>query len=206
MNVGESLAEKAAALQGKAKAKKKPDWSRPATIPDGRVLMFDQTFSKTGWCFLTVQKGVLDVVDKGFLQEPPIPDTPKFEDILQRTEWMYDRMCQVMATCRLHTYDFTVGHEAPILHGNRVEASLMGGFACRLACRHVLGKKPRIIENRTMLGLLVPPDERYNQVGKSHIKRALMPYWDVSHGWNEHNRDALALGLTHLLTKDETSP
>jgi hypothetical protein len=33
-----------------------------------------------------------------------------------------------------------------------------------------------------------------------------MPYWDVSHGWNEHNRDALALGLTHLLTKDETSP
>lgn len=207
MSTAESLAAKAAEITGKAPKRKKKEWEPPTLddFADGHVLAFDQTFSKTGWCFVIVLDGVIDVIAKGFLQEPPIPDKPAFEDILQRAEWMHDRILGVIQETQKHTYDFTVVHEAPVLHAMRVEASLLGGLAVRMACRRVLGRLPYIIENRRMLGLLVPPDERYNMTGKSHITRALLPYVDTRKGWNEHNRDGLALALTYLHDKEDPS-
>lgn len=206
MSLAESLAAKAAEVKDKAPKKKaKSTWARPEVIPDGRVLAFDQTFSKTGWCFVVVQDGAIDVRAKGFIQEPPIPDMPAFEDIIQRSEWMYDRLCGVLRIIQADTWDFTVVHEAPVLHAMRVEASLLGALAVRLAVRRVMGMTPRIIENRRMLGVLVPPDERYNMTGKSHITRALLPYVDTRKGWNEHNRDSLALALTYLHDKESPS-
>lgn len=196
------LTQQADAIKGKTPRKKKSTWKRPETIPDGRVLAFDQTFSKTGWCFVIVKDGKIGVIGKGFIQEPPIPDKPAFEDILQRSEWMYDRICDVIYEVQQHTYDIDICHEAPVLHAHRVESSLLGGFAVRLAARRVMGKTPIIVENRHMLGLLVPPDERYNQKGKSHITRALLPYVDTAKGWNEHTRDSLALALTFLCRQE----
>lgn len=201
----ESLLSKAAEVKGKAPKKKKSTWSRPEVIPDGRVLAFDQTFSKTGWCYVVVQNGVIEVRAKGFIQEPPIPDTPAFADILQRSEWMHDRIKAVIWDTLRDTYDFTIVHEAPVLHAMRVEASLLGAFAVRMATRQITTKTPVIVENRRMLGLLVPPDERYNMPGKSHITRALLPYVDTRKGWNEHNRDALSLALTYLHDKEDPS-
>jgi hypothetical protein len=203
VSVEESLADKAAALKGVAvKRSRKTTWIKPTgeDFADGLVLAFDQTFSKTGWCLVDVKDGEVDVQIKGFIQEPPIPDKPAFEDILQRSEWMYDRIYAVIWEAT-EWGPFGVVHEAPVLHAMRVEASLLGALAVRLATRKVLGQSPVIIENRRMLGLLVPPDERYNQTGKSHITRALLPYYDTRKGWNEHNRDALALALTHLYDK-----
>lgn len=201
MSIEASLAEKAATLKKKP-GKAKPVWARPEVIPDGRVLAFDQTFSKTGWCFVIVKGGKIEVVAKGFIQQPPIPDTAAFEDILQRSELMHDRVKDVIWDTMRHTYDFDIVHEAPVLHAMRVEASLLGAFAVRMAAKAIASRKPVIIENRKMLGLLVPPDQRYNQIGKSHITRALLPYVDTRRGWNEHNRDALSLALTHLHDKE----
>lgn len=204
--VEQALAAKAAEVIDKApKRKAKPTWVRPEVIPDGRVLAFDQTFSKTGWCFVIVTDGVIEVRAKGFIQEPPIPDLKGFEDILQRSEWMYGRILDVIVDTMRDTYDIAVVHEAPVLHAMRVEASLLGGFAVRLATRRAMSRAPHIVENRRMLGLLVPPDERYNQTGKGHITRALLPYVDTRKGWNEHNRDGLALALTYLYDKEDSS-
>ncbi len=208
MTLEASLAEKAATLRAKAPKSRKVIWNRPvpSSFSEGTVLSFDQTFSKTGWCLVRVEDRSIDVLAKGFIQEPPIPDTAKFEDILQRSEWMYDRIGHVIRSevidRALDGDGFTVIHEAPILHGMRIEASLLGGFAVRIATRRALGTIPVIVENRRMLAVLVPPEERLNQAGKSHITRALLPYWDTRKGWNEHNRDALALGLTYLHDKE----
>lgn len=204
MSIQQSLADKAAVLKGKQPQKRKSTWKRPTKddLAYGQVLAFDQTFSKTGWVLLSNTEHGFDVVAKGFIQEPPIPDeSQKFRDILQRTEWMGERIHRALVDC-LHTLPgLHVVHEAPILHGNRIEASLLGAVKVWEACKAEEISKPGIVENRRMLTVLVPPGERVNQTGKSHIRRALAHLVDTSTGWNEHNRDALALALTYLIDK-----
>lgn len=206
MSIEESLAEKAAALTSRSqqrRASRTPKWE-PSSLDDlasGRVLAFDQTFSKTGWVMVEVRDGALTIHAKGFINEPPIPDNAKFEDILQRSEWMYDRICLAIAEVLGHMFDFDVVHEAPILHGLRVESSLLGALAVRLACVRLLSRRPSIVENRRMLAILLPPGERMNQVGKGHITRGLLPFLDTRKGWNEHTRDGLALAITYLYDK-----
>ena len=203
-SVQASLAEKAAVLKGKQPAKKrKSTWHQPTLedLAEGTVLAFDQTFSKTG--FAVVKRGLfgLTVLAHGFLNEPPIPDSPRFWDILQRTEWMGERMGGVVRDTRSMLgpgQGFEVVHEAPILHGMRVESSLLGAVKVWEACKANGLPQPTIVENRHMLNTLCPPTDRS---GKPAIKRAVNQFHDTNKGWNEHNRDALALALTHLIFK-----
>lgn len=208
MSTQQRLVEAAEALKGKTKPKKST-WKAPTpeALAEGKVLAFDQTFSKTGWALLDTTQGGCTVLTKGYIQEPPIPDeSSRFRDILRRTDWMGERITEVVRDC-LHVFGrVEVLHEAPILHGNRVEASLLGAVKVWEACKTYHLGQPVIIENRRMLTVLVPPGERVNQTGKSHIRRALEPFVDTSgRGWNEHNRDALALALTYLHDKKKAA-
>lgn len=202
MSIEESLAEKAAVLVSKSeqrRASRTPPWTPPSVddIGEGTVLAFDQTFSKTGWVLLS---GPLTVIRKGYLYEPPIPDSLRFFDVLQRTDWMGDRIRQVV----LDVYEeygaggFDVVHEMPILQGMRVESSLLGATKVWEACKYLALPTPTILSKTRVAGLLCPPGDRK---GKSAITRGLAALIDTSKGWNEHNRDALALAITFLHDK-----
>lgn len=214
MSIEDLLAEKAAALKGKAKPKKaKAAWQPPlvTSFKEGLVLAFDQTFSSTGWALVYCDgQGDIQVWAKGYLNETKrIPDVPAVDDMLMRTANMGHRITEVFAQARMeevrrNVARFVVVHEQPMLNGYRPESALLGAREVRRVFGEGSDRRPvTTISNTRRITMLVDPDDRPN--GKPAIKRALMRYVPVSEkGWNEHIRDALALALVYLHDKDDS--
>lgn len=202
MNPEAYLIEVANDLKAK-KAKRAPrQWRQPTLddLADGHVFAFDQTFSKTGWALVRndQQHGGFTVLARGFIAEPPIPDSPRFWDILQRTAWMGDRITRVLKDHWVSGRDIAIVHEQPILQGMRIESSLLGAVKVWDAA-HAMGQgTPTIISKTHVAGVLMPPSDRS---GKGAVTRALSHFIDTTKradGWNEHTRDALVLAITYL--------
>jgi hypothetical protein len=184
------------------RARKKKEWVAP-TMDDfmpGAVLAYDQGAFTTGWCYLWVDaNGTLCVLDKGVFKEPPVPALKGYADTLQRATWMGERlMAHVNDTARLlptNPNDYWIVCEMPSVAGWRPELSLMGALALRLATAKSQ-VRVRMVQNQHMRSVLVGPTE---DTSKRVVKEAVGRYTNVTGaGWNEHNRDALALGLTFL--------
>lgn len=200
MSVERSLADKAKALKAGAKApRKKKEWVPPtlADFAPGHVLAFDQTFSNTGYCHIWFSGTTLSVLARGIIREPPLPDLTGQEDTLQRATWMAERIKNIHWECSnaiMQNGDLVVVHERPIVHGMRIESSLLGGLGVWLA---VSPKKPVLIHNTRMRGVMTG-QPRSNS--KALITEACNRYIDTK-GWNADQRDALCLALTYLYDK-----
>jgi len=179
----------------------KKEWKRPGVdeFAEGSVLAFDQTFAKTGWCILTVYDGFLHIVAKGVLKEPP-SQFRGFEDTLMRALWMSDRITTVVVEYVMRQSSMVpqppvIVHEMPAVKGYRPESSLLAALAVRqAAARHDLGVFMQ--SNSHMRTVMTPPGS--DRQSKVPLREAANHYLDTSKGWNQDERDALLLGLTHL--------
>lgn len=202
---------KAAVVKGVTQAKtKRTFWQAPALdrFAYGTVLAFDQTFSKTGFCLLRHDEHGLDVIRKGKLVEPPLPDLKGFADTIQRSVWMTERIHNIIAECNsqfvVPDKQLRVAHEMPAAHGHRIESSLIGAIAVNLACERLRLPKPAMVAKQHVAAVLCPPSDR---TGKPAIKRATMRYLDTNtRDWVEDTRDAFAIALTYLYDRQQETP
>lgn len=194
------LAQAALTLKAKGRAPKaKKVWEPPALsdFAPGHVLAFDQTFSNTGFCHIWFSGTTLSILRRGVIKEPPIPDLSGQEDTLQRACWMAERIRNIYVECSNAIMDngnLTVVHERPIVHGMRIESSLLGGLGVWLA---ISPKKPVLIHNTRMRSVMTG-QARSNS--KALITEACERYLSTK-GWNSDQRDALCLALTYLYDK-----
>lgn len=190
----------AAALKKGAAPRKKKEWAAPtlADFANGLVCTFDQTFSNTGWVIFRKTDDEVDVIDHGTLREPPVPDLKGFEDTLQRAEWMCERILPIPLRAYQHegaSEEIVYVHEIPAVQGHRIESSLLGALGVRQAVTALPVPRKRVaVGNQHMKSVLLPVELRSE---KRHVTAALNRYTNTR-GWNEHTRDALALGLTYL--------
>lgn len=160
-----------------------------------RVLALDQTLTNTGWVLLEVgYDGNVVVLRKG---------TIKCQSSFKSHEGSYDKAEQLRYQLGLlaerieplTTHDFVVVFERPAVRGFRLESSLMAG-------REIVGIAEaqqwnwHMVSNLTMKKFL---GIKLKGAKKSDVKDKLMAFDDVSsREWNEHMRDAYALGLTYI--------
>lgn len=193
----------AAALnKGKPKRSAKKEWRAPTweDFANGLVCSFDQTFTNTGWVIFRKRDSEVEVIDRGTLREPPVPGLKGFEDTLQRAEWMCERIATIppkAVACEdvLTGEECVFVHEIPAVQGMRIESSLLGALGVRQAVTALPEPRKRIaVGNQHMKVVMLPMEMRHE---KRFITTAVNRYTDTR-GWNEHTRDALALGLTYL--------
>ena len=187
------------------KPRAKKVWQQPtmADFEPGTVLSFDQSYSNTGWCFFKVSGHSVLVMDKGTLREAAPPGLTSHEAVIQRSVWMNNRISQVVQDWGSHPQIHIVG-ERPVVAGKRIESSLLTCLGLWTAVvEHTAKARPAIVANDHMKAVLCPPDERSE---KRYIRAALERLGlDVGPGWNEHNRDALGLGLVHLYDRKKAA-
>lgn len=178
---------------GKTVKKVKAAWLRPTVsdLAQNRVLAFDQTVNHTGWVMFGVQDDSLTEWDHGTLA-PADSDLYKgHADTLHR---MLDMGRQIEAT--IHQWAYmgpTVILEMPAAHGYRIESSLLAAYEIQRVCREV-GLDYVMVANQHMKKVITGGAT----ATKAEVKAHAMEIAHVSGRWNQHNADALGLGLTFL--------
>jgi hypothetical protein len=203
------IRESVSKMRRKKPAKKK-EWVRPTldSCAEGYLLAFDQTCAKTGWVHMRVRRQTsrtwLTVYEMGIIRQPKVPDRVGFEDTLVRAEWMaeeiLDRVEQI-AKAPMHE-GLEIVHEMPAVHGYRPESSLMAALGVRQAATEY-ELKVTMVNNQHMRSVIGGP----GCVDKADTRKALEamlyqmpdPVIPTKMRWNEDNRDALGLGLAHLI-------
>jgi Holliday junction resolvasome RuvABC endonuclease subunit len=174
----------------------KEAWEPPRRAdfaPGQPVMAFDASLSNTGWVLLSVTYGGLFVHAKGTIR-------PQTELTGYRETWRkavilrqsLDEMSHV-AIGASH-----IAAEAPMVAGgHRTESSLVAGLQVVqwAAPRPVTDVGATHVSSVLLGSGRVPREER-----KAAIKAAVARYipGSADRSWNEHERDAAAVGLTHL--------
>lgn len=166
------------------------------------VLSFDQTINHTGAALLRVERSGLVIVFQTWMVEPhdKRPDTG-FEEIYRRVDQIIEGVALVVSQSPPDLA--AVVMEAPTPHGYRVESSLLGGVAVRMAAQvHRPEAALTMVSNGSMRALLNSPHERQE---KRHVREAISTLIQPVHRavtpWNEHVHDAVGLGLTLVASK-----
>ena len=181
-------AKEAAMGRKQPKVWEAPHWSEFA--PNVRVVAFDQSLTHTGWVDFEVgSQGALIIYGRGTINitvstKGHVSTMDKADDLLDA---LRDR--------HIPTYARIVGEMTPVV-GYRLESSLLAGYVLRQAYRDV-----EFVSRQSALALLLPLDQRK---AKKYSREVLNRYASVETAsdrtmrWNEHQRDALMLGLTRL--------
>ena len=87
-----------------------------------------------------------------------------------------------------------VAYEMPSVAGRRAESSLLAGFVIARRCPGAVMVSPMHVH------AVLAGKPRRAETAKQEIAEAVARYvpGSASREWNEHERDALAIGLTHL--------
>lgn len=156
------------------------------------IASFDQAIAKTGWVALKDK----DILNLGKITTEQVASG--FEDILQRATELYSKAQDIIAIVRP---DIVV-HEMPIVQmkkkGMHSDSPVVAATAIRCAA----------------LSMDVPVMQIQNQSAKLHltgnrgatkadIKKAVDALYPDVKGFNEDNRDALALALKAQVKLDE---
>jgi hypothetical protein len=171
---------------------RKKVWEPPSIEDFARrrtILAFDQSLTNTGWVRFYVHRSRLVVLDRGTLKiavaSKGHTSTMDKADILKR---------RLEASRGGWSYDLVVGEVTPVV-GYRLESSLMAGYVLRQVFPDV-----HFVSRQAALALLLPPDKRFEKKHSNEVKERYVSYADnqAPGRWNEHERDALMLGLTWL--------
>lgn len=184
-------AKEAAKGRKQPKVWEAPHWSDFAS--DVRVVAFDQSLSNTGWVdFQMTSTGVLMVYRRGTIRSNV--ETKGHIGTMDKA----DSLKRALMGESAPTYARIVGEVTPVM-GHRLESSLLAGYVLRQVYPDV-----EFISRQTALALLLPLDQRKE---KKHSREVLNRYASADASgvfserampWNEHQRDALMLGLTYL--------
>lgn len=157
------------------------------------VLAFDATLSHTGWLLLEVSSGRIHVLHRGIIN--PVTERRSFLETWDKATYLRDALTGVYTTVAgIGRYVTAV--EAPSVGGgHRTESSLIAGL-------QVFQSRPGVVPVHVahISKLLLGDGQVRSEDRKPAIRRAvsqLIPE-AASRRWNEHQRDAAAVGLTHL--------
>lgn len=156
------------------------------------VLAFDQTLSSTGWVMFKPRGAgykYFEIIERGTIKIAT--ERQGHEGSLHKGEMLHAHLVALEA--RLPRPALVVAEQTPV-KGYRLESSLMGAFAVRL-----VWPQARLISRRSATSRMLPPGERDE---KRHTERLLWRFLDTGESggkrWNEHERDALLLGLAAI--------
>lgn len=158
------------------------------------VLAFDATLTNCGWVLFVVDYAAVSVIAKGTIR-------PKTAETGYLGTWDKARSLRYEAEHLVHAWSgracgrFELVVEAPAVAGNRTESSLIAGMLVWMAAPdcHVI--------SATHVSAVLLGDSRISSAErKKRIRAAVIRLCPETAGraWNEHERDALATGLTHL--------
>jgi Holliday junction resolvasome RuvABC endonuclease subunit len=185
------------------KRKRRKEWVAPvlSDFAYGTVLCFDQTVNATGWAIIAHDDAGLTIPATGTVRPPPEDELSGFEASLVRALYVSKMFVTVMLTTSIFEPDAIV-HEMPAVAGYRIESSLLAALGVRMAASTVLPLSVHMISNQSMKALLLHPDQREEKKYVGHmLTRYLTLNSQRGQTWNQHNHDAVALGLTYLHQK-----
>jgi hypothetical protein len=171
---------------------RKKAWEAPSIEDFARrwvMLAFDQSLTNTGWVRFYVHHRRLTVLDRGTLK---IAVASKgHTSTMDKADLLKSRL---EASRGGWSFDLVVGEVTPVV-GYRLESSLMAGYVLRQVFPQV-----HFVSRQAALALLLPPDQRFEKKYSNEVKDRYVSYVDnqAPGRWNEHERDALMLGLTRL--------
>jgi hypothetical protein len=175
-----------------SRGKPAPEW-KPLRLFDfaweRAVLAFDQSLTNCGWVRFTIYSGKIVVYSRGTLR--PSVSTIGFVGTWDKAAKLRKDLAMILSWYP----GVDVVYENPAVHGHRLESSLLAGqvlyelagergyhidaqHACKVLCGRPLRSGDRKKAIRLSVARYIPGSE--------------------TRAWNEHQRDAAALGLTHL--------
>jgi Holliday junction resolvasome RuvABC endonuclease subunit len=170
---------------------KKP-WQPPAMEDfawDCRVQSMDQSLTNFGYVRFAIDEGIVIMLARDTIRPERHPELMTFTEHYELAWTLETHLLQVLFTCESVI-------EMPPVHGSRTESILLSGYAVYAACKEVgVDALTMISKNHVGAVLCGDPNASKKQIGEAvcrYIPEA------VSRKWNEHTRDAAALGLTRL--------
>lgn len=189
-----------------AKGVKKPSkkvWTAPveADFGLGTVLAFDQTATKTGFAVVRHGHDGLYVLDGNLVETKAGEGLVGFEQTLRKSVAMEQALSRVVML--LGASVDAIVHEMPAVSGYRIESSLLGAHAVRMAAlAHARGVPVRTISNQAMRAVLNAPEQRDEKRYVGIAVDALIPRQQrTTKRWNQDVHDAVGLALTYLYQK-----
>lgn len=154
------------------------------------VLAFDQSLSNCGWIAFSIHNGKIVVYNKGTLR--PRTGERGFMGTWGKASQLRQDLAMIISWYPGADH---IVYENPAVHGHRLESSLLAG---QILYELSLDKGQNIDAQhacKVLCGRPLRSDDR-----KQAIRAAVARYVpdSATRHWNEHQRDALALGLTHL--------
>ncbi len=184
---------------GRAAVTVPPPWQPPqlGAFPQGaEALAFDPSLSSTGWAWLRVAESRVQVLNKGTIRSATAETG--FMGTYQRAHCIARELAGIFRAVPLYVNHETAqvyrAWEAPSVGGgHRTESSLIAGYLVWEASR---GAGTAVQANH--VSSLLCGNPRHD---KKEIAAAVARYIPESatRQWNEHERDAAAVGLARLL-------
>lgn len=181
----------------------KAAWTPPTLADfaqDVAVLSFDQSLSRTGWVYLRVLDGRMDVMAKNTIRTRTEVtgwrgNFDKARQIRREMEFIDDFLMR-FSPDQMPRWPDVVLLEMPNVHGHRTESSMMAAYEID-GYSNTWWRPTEFIsiqQSRTIIG---GSDVRNDKKGGW---KALTRYVEESGGrqWNEHQRDAAINALGHL--------
>lgn len=193
-----------ARLRARRTAPAAPPWHPPALedfVRGVAVVAFDASLLNTGWVVLRRWLGGIDVYGHGTIR--PKTDATGYMATWERARILEEELPGTLAAAFLAREDIEMALEAPSVGGHRTESSLVAGLTVR---RLNPGKCVPVSATHVSAVLLGDPKVK-SEERKGAIKLAVARYVPESAGrdWNEHERDALSVGLTRLYDMREAA-
>lgn len=183
-----------------------PPWSPPVWsdfLPGTVIVAFDASLLNTGWVAIRAWLAGVDVIGHGTVR-------PKTSAVGYMATWERARLLEeglrgdALVDAYVRSGDALMAVEAPSVGGgHRTESSLVAGLT---VWRMNPGKCVPVSATHVSAVLLGDPKIR-SEERKGAVKLAVARYVPESAGrdWNEHERDALSVGLTRLYDMREAA-
>lgn len=155
---------------------------------DCRVQSMDQSLTNFGLVRFAIEDGEVIMLDRDTIRPERHPELITFAEHYELAWTLETHLLKV-----LFPHETVI--EMPPVFGNRTESILLSGYAVYAACKEVGATLTMVSKNHVGAVLCGDQNASKKQVGEAvcrYIPEA------VGRKWNEHTRDAAALGLTRL--------
>lgn len=174
------------------------EWNPPTAldIPVGSMIAFDQSIRNTGWVHLISDgAGAVKLKSLGTLRTKP-KEQKGWESTLADANELYG-LLRVLFWNLFPTEEHGIAFESPAAYGLRTESSALSAFAIKILA-HEEGVVPSMIGAQTMKKFMTGNGNAKKPQVKLSIENNFK--WIENLHWlrNEHERDALGIGLTAM--------
>lgn len=171
----------------------KHDWTPPTLedfAQDQNVLAFDQALVNTGWALLRTEPEGVRLLATGTIKTKSHPHLTGLRYTFDQLDQIHRQLQELRDQFLNRTY-VTVGEYPNVGGGYRTDASMMAAREI-----HRLFPTTRWVSNTHARAVLAGPQGKES---KRELHNTLVQHLiELPRRWNEHQRDAVALGMTYL--------